>query len=282
MRLIPYSRRFVTEGQGQGPLQTFVPADARGQVGTQLELPPVHLRGEAYSPLGRSIFQRVRIAGRVLPGNLPKIHSQDLSSFLYASKRCSSRSDHRLCLLMRERPGSSSLEYPSSSLLRSRSLSLNPPSSSRLDSLLLCEITALASTALPGWGRIRVASLWVGLASAAADAVIPLDGSRDGVCPLKPVKRKECCCSGLIVKSSIFPTWPMLSMSRVSWLKGAPRPSELSRATAVKGQQCGGCGRDVTSVSVGRVSLEDPLILPQSDGNSISMVPDAEGAGDGS
>jgi hypothetical protein len=46
------------------------------------------------------MFQRVRTAGWVLPGNLPKIHTQDLSSFLYASKRCSSRFNHRLCLLV--------------------------------------------------------------------------------------------------------------------------------------------------------------------------------------
>jgi hypothetical protein len=39
-------------------------------------------------------------AGRVLPGNLPKIRSQDLPSLLYASKRCWYRSDHRLCLLV--------------------------------------------------------------------------------------------------------------------------------------------------------------------------------------
>jgi hypothetical protein len=49
--------------------------------------------------------------------NLPKIHSQDLPSFLSASKRCSSRSDHRPCLLVPERSYSSSLEHPSSSLL---------------------------------------------------------------------------------------------------------------------------------------------------------------------
>jgi hypothetical protein len=35
----------------------------------ELELPPVHLREEAYSPLVRIMFQRVRIAGPVLPGN---------------------------------------------------------------------------------------------------------------------------------------------------------------------------------------------------------------------
>jgi hypothetical protein len=44
------------------------------------------------------LFQRVRIAGRVLLRNLPKIHSQDLTCPLLL--RCSSRSDHRLCLLV--------------------------------------------------------------------------------------------------------------------------------------------------------------------------------------
>src|ERR1700743_1739113 len=100
----------------------FTPADAKGQVGIELELLPVHLQEESYSPRGRTIFQRVRIAGRVLPGNLSKIHSQDLPSFLYASKRCSSRSDHRLCLLVLECPCSASLKHPSSSLLDSGSL----------------------------------------------------------------------------------------------------------------------------------------------------------------
>jgi len=60
------------------------------------------------------MFQRVRTAAGVLPGNLPKIQSQDLSAFLYASKRCSSMSDHQLCLLV--------LEHPSSSLLDSELL----------------------------------------------------------------------------------------------------------------------------------------------------------------
>jgi len=75
------------------------------------------------------MFQRVRIAALVLPGNLPKIHSQDLPSFLYASKRCSSRSDRRLRLFVLERPCSASLESPlsllkSGSLLHESSLSL--------------------------------------------------------------------------------------------------------------------------------------------------------------
>ena len=74
----------------------------------------------------------MRTAGQVLPGSLPKIHSQDLPSFLYASKRCSSKSDHRLCLLVLERPCSASLESPLS-LLKSGSPSLESSSSSPLD-----------------------------------------------------------------------------------------------------------------------------------------------------
>jgi hypothetical protein len=188
------------------------------------------------------MFQRVRIAGRVLPGNLPKIHSQDLPSFLYASKRCSSRSDHRLCLLVLERPFSSSLENPSSSLLRSGSLSVRPPSSSMLDGSLPRRATVPVSTALLCWGRIRVASLWIGSASAAADRVVPLDESWDEVCRLKPVKRNEYCSIGLIVKSSIFPTWPMLSMSLASWPKETPHPSQPSRITAVRSSSGGSAG----------------------------------------
>jgi hypothetical protein len=121
----------------------------------ELELLPVHLWEETHSPLGRIMFQRVRTAGRVLPGNLPKIHSQGLPSFLYASKRCSSRSDHRLCLLVLECPCSSSLGHPSSSLLGSGSLSLKPPSSSLLDGYSLAIQEPRHPRLLPGWGWIQ-------------------------------------------------------------------------------------------------------------------------------
>lgn len=98
------------------------------------------------------MFQRVRTAGRLLPGNLPKIHSQDLPSLLYASKPCSSRFDHRLCLLVCERLCSSSLEHPSPSLLGSGLLSLKPPSSSLLDGLPPCDARASASSAFARLG----------------------------------------------------------------------------------------------------------------------------------
>jgi hypothetical protein len=204
------------------------------------------------------MFHHVRIAGRVLLGNLSKIYSQDLPSFLVCQQALLIQRFPFMFILVLERPGSSSLEYPLSSLLELQSLSLNPLSSSRLDGLLLCDLTALDSTTLPGWGRIRVASLWLGIVSAVADAVIPSDEGRDGECRLKPDKRNKFCCSGLMVKSSICPTWPMLSMSRASWLKETPCPSQPSRITAVKEQQCRECGRNVNSVSVGRMSSDDP------------------------
>ena len=91
------------------------------------------------------MFQCVRTAGRVLPGNLPKIQSQDLPSFLYASKRCSSKPDHRLCLLVLERPWSASLEHPSSSLLGSGSLLLESLSSSLLDGSIFSDAGAPTS-----------------------------------------------------------------------------------------------------------------------------------------
>lgn len=138
------------------------------------------------------MFLRVRTAGRALPGNLPNMHFQGCPSFLYARRRCPSRSDHRLYLPVCERLCLSSLEYPSSPLLGSGSLSHKPPSSSLLDGLLPCDARALASTstALPCWGQIRVASLWIGLASAAVDTVLPLDESRDRAYRLKPVPRE--------------------------------------------------------------------------------------------
>jgi hypothetical protein len=36
-----------------------------------------------------------------------------------------------------------------------------------------------------------------------------------------------------------------------------PRPPQSSRITAVKERHCGGCGRKVTSISVGRISQDD-------------------------
>jgi len=57
----------------------------------EIELLPVHLREEAFLRLFLTTLGHWRNAGRVLlPLNLQKIHFQDLPSFLYASKRCSS------------------------------------------------------------------------------------------------------------------------------------------------------------------------------------------------
>jgi hypothetical protein len=49
----------------------------------------------------------------------------------------------------------------------------------------------------------------------------------------------------------------------------------------VKEHQCGECGRNVASASIGRISLDDPPRLLQSDDISVSMVCGAEGAGEG-
>jgi hypothetical protein len=59
--------------------------------------------------------------------------------------------------------------------------------------------------------------------------------------------------------------------------KLAERDILPSRTTAVKEQQRVECGRNVTSVSVGRISLDDPprLLL------YVSMVCGAEDAGEG-
>jgi hypothetical protein len=48
--------------EGQDSFQMFVPADAKGLVGTELELLLVHLREETYSLLSRAMLQHVRIA----------------------------------------------------------------------------------------------------------------------------------------------------------------------------------------------------------------------------
>jgi hypothetical protein len=199
-----------------------------------LEPLPVHLREEVYSPLGRIIFQRIHIAGRVLPGNLRKIHSQDLSSFLYASKRCSSRSDHRLYLLVLERPCSPSLEHSSSLLLDSESLLLNPPSSLLLDGSL-CNTRAPVSTALPSWGRVYIVFLWIQPTSA-VDTVPPPDKDWDEIYRLRPVIRSEYYSIGLILKSVIFPIWPILAISRATWPKETPRSVPPFRISAVKEQ----------------------------------------------
>jgi hypothetical protein len=65
------------------------------------------------------------------------------------------------------------------------------------------------------------------------------------------------------------------------WLKETPRSSQPSRITAVKEQQCGECGRNVTSVSVGRTALDDRSRLRQSGDISVSVACGAKGAGEG-
>jgi hypothetical protein len=167
-------------------------------------------------------------------------------------------SSHGTFILVLGRFCPSSLEQLSSSLLGSgSSLSLKQSSSSLLTSSLPRWATVSVSTALPCWSMVEGASLGIGFVSAAVDRIIPLDESWDEVYRLKPFTRNEFCCDGLIVKSSIFPTWPMLLMSCASWLNETPRSSQLSWTTAVKEQQCWEYGRNVTSVSVGKRSSDD-------------------------
>jgi hypothetical protein len=171
---------------------------------TEVELLPVHLREEAYSPLRFTMLKRWRTAGRVLPGTCR-------------------RSSPKTC------PGSygiftpvlklwlSLLERQSLILLRSRSLSLKAPSSSLLDGSLPCDARALACLALACWGWVRIASLRIRPAFAAVGTAVLPEESQDRVCRLKPLTRNECCSIGLMVKSSIFLIWPMLAMSRLTW-----------------------------------------------------------------
>jgi hypothetical protein len=139
-------------------MQTSIPAEAKGQAGTQslsyrlstCVRKPTHLL--RFITLGRW-----RNAGRVLlPLNLRKIHFQDLPSFLHASKRCSSIGSHGIFTPVLK-PCFSSLKHRSSSPLGSGSLSLKSPSSSLLDGSLPCDARAWACVAY--LGLVRVASL---------------------------------------------------------------------------------------------------------------------------
>jgi hypothetical protein len=106
-----------------------------------------------------------------------------------------------------------------------------------------------------------------------------------GKCWLKLVTRNECYSSGLMVKSSIFPTWPMPAMTLTTWLKETPRsapavPHHSSEGTAVWGVRS--LGRNVTSVNIGRAIRDDRARLQQSADISVSAACGAEGAGKGS
>ncbi|KAE8442134.1 hypothetical protein EG329_003785 [Mollisiaceae sp. DMI_Dod_QoI] len=70
-------------------------------------------------------------------------------------------------------------------------------------------------------------------------------------------------------------------LSRTTWLKETPRSAQPSRITAVKEQQCGECGWNVTSVGVGRVALDNRSRLQQSGDMSVSVACGAEGTGEG-
>jgi hypothetical protein len=148
----------------------------------------------------------VRIAGSVLVGIFWKIHFQGLPSSFHTRKRCSSSSSHGIFFLVFERSCSSSLEQPSSSLLGSGSQSLKLASS-----LIAAELSRDVTTrpALPCRTWVRVAwLLGVGSSACGGRAVAPPGEGQDEVCLPTPIKRNESGCSGLIVKSSSFPTYP--------------------------------------------------------------------------
>ena len=110
MHLVPYTPRFKRRfprapALGLADKRTRSLSDIRPgrHQGTsrhiELELPPVHLREEAYSPLRFTMLKRWRTACSVLPRNLRKIHFQGLPSFLHAS---SSTGSHGIFILMLE------------------------------------------------------------------------------------------------------------------------------------------------------------------------------------
>jgi len=165
----------------------------------ELELLPVHLQGTLIAS-GPEPCSSVYVSpARVLPGNLQKIHSQDLPAFSYASKRRSSRSDHRLCLLALERLCSAALESSSSSLLRSGSLLLESLSSSLLDSSDPGDAVAPASTALPCQCRTLAALPWVRPVFGGIPLVLTLGESREDASRLKSIKWTISCDSHLTV-----------------------------------------------------------------------------------
>ena len=73
----------------------------------------------------------------------------------------------------------------------------------------------------------------------------------------------------------------ILAISRTTWLNETPSSAQPSQITAVKEQQCGECGRNVTSISVGRAAPDDRSRLEQSGDISVSEACSAEGAGEG-
>jgi hypothetical protein len=96
------------------------------------------------------------------------------------------------------------------------------------------------------------------------------------------VKRNESGCSGLLVKSSSFPTYPILSISQASLLQGISRPSHLSLTAGVKRQEFSDCRWKVISGSVGKLSLHGLAKSLLLDRNSMKVDCDVEGTGEGS
>lgn len=167
----------------------------------ELELLPVHLQGNPIAS-GPEPCSSVYVSqARVLPGNLQKIHSQDLPAFSYASKRRSSRSDHRLCLLALERLCSAALESSSSPLLGSGSgsLLLGSLSSSLLNKSDPSDAVASAFTALPCQCRTLAALSWIRPVFGGIPLVLTVGESREDASRLKSINWTISCGSHLTV-----------------------------------------------------------------------------------
>ena len=106
------------------------------------------------------MFPRVRTAGWDLSRNLVKIQFQDLPSFLYASKRCSSIGSHRTCVRVPEQPSSFSPEHLSRSTRHFRK-STDTGSSSKGQPIFSTAVVILSSpvAAIPAV-RIELRSYW--------------------------------------------------------------------------------------------------------------------------
>ena len=130
----------------------------------------------------------MRTAPGVL-GTCPKIQFQDLSSLLCANKGCSSRPDHRLCLLVLEQRCSSLLEHPSSVVAR---LGITVAQITIVIAGQRLTPSRCKSPSINGSGPLRsgMRSIdWSRPASAVVDKAVPPKEGRDKVCRLKLVKR---------------------------------------------------------------------------------------------
>ncbi len=137
------------------------PQIPRGHIDTQsLSYCPATCGRKPVRSLGWTIFQRGRMycGLRSCWGTCQRFTARTCPLVVYASKRCSSGSDHRLCLFVRKRPCLVVLEHPSSSLLRSVSISLKILALSLLNDLfhLRCQSLGIHGSAGSGSDTRRI------------------------------------------------------------------------------------------------------------------------------